>query len=235
MNPAINIKGPWFSPKRVLLSYNKLQRELTDKQKKSKDFKKVLEAYDVAVTLIGLGKYSNREYWMQTIIDSEGTPDIRTCWFDSMNGQYLHFNIHDFEVVTLNDYSQSEDIVDFINRTKLNSKKRYTSYTSILCSVTTPKYIRPFKEVSDRFSKMDIPSNPIIIVGRLDSPKTEFRLCQVHPGLGPQRDFDVKEEIINKPRRFEILLLNRDIKKDRPRIESSGYNPQLTPFDNLNF
>jgi hypothetical protein len=112
--------------------------------------------------------------------------------------------VEDVEVVTLEAHS-SEDIDDFLKRTKLSATKSYDEKTTILCNVERDLQTKPWREITQSLAS-SAAKNDVFVLGRIDPKKWTYQLVRVHPALDHSVKFDVEKEIRKEARhtmRFE--------------------------------
>jgi len=95
----------WFLPINVLYHYARLEQATSVEKRKSRNFKKATEARHVAIMLMGIMKWQNREYWMQVVRDDEGSPDIRTGALLVIPGLPKELKVQEVEVKEYEEHS----------------------------------------------------------------------------------------------------------------------------------
>lgn len=200
----ITTDNVWFSPINVLYHFARLESLPPSSKRSSRSFKKAKEAYRVAIMLMGIIKFQQRQYWLQIVKDEEGSPDIRTGTFLIVSGKPKEFTIQEVELVDFEHHSK-ENIVDFLKRTKLSPKRPYPSYITFLCYVSKATLLPPYRQIYDELKSV-VAKNPIIILGKIHPRKHIYRICQVHPEIDLLEDFDVMREAYNKKYRGVLRL-----------------------------
>jgi hypothetical protein len=85
-----------------------LENKLSKKEKLSKGFRKADEMYSVAIMLVGIMKAQGREYWLQAVDDTAGSPDVRTGTYKQIKGVKMpKFATEDVEVVDFDEKTHS--------------------------------------------------------------------------------------------------------------------------------
>ncbi len=220
----------WFSPLNVVYHYNKITNECGNSIDKTKH-KKMIEAYRAAIMLVGIIAACKKEYWMQLVLDSRGSPDIRTgSYKNELEGN--DFEQQDVEVVEWTEKAKHDSIFDFLSETKLSNKKAYDYLTTILCYVNRSTYIN-YKDLHNKLIKeFDKSNNPqVMILGRIDPKAENYKLVKVFPILDIYPKFDLLDELKNKKYRGVLTL-----KKSVPgKIVASTYNKddKHLPFERL--
>lgn len=192
-------KDPWFSPVTVISYFDLLRKKYGPAILTDHLFKKAKEMYSVAVTLYGIHELSEHdEYYMQ-INTQSSAPDVMTGKRSIDSDGKPIFPIVQAEVVEMELHSDTDDIVKFLIKTKLSTKKAYSN-TVIICFVDKVIHINPFL-----VSKMIIdiaPKSHIYICGRkIDSKDGSYILFSPSPKLimpiefsinNPNKPFDLK-------------------------------------------
>lgn len=218
----------WFSPVNVIYHFKKLETEgkIIPGQK---HYKKCREAFIVAISLVGVIKMLGREFWMQIVDDSEGSPDVRTGCYDKK----IHdndFAIVDVEVVTY-DANSSENLIDFLLRTKLSDGKGYDDLTTILCHIDKITSIPS----ADELNKQIIAKNPkikprVVVIGKTDPVKEIYRMVQIYPDVDLDITFDLMAEC--HARKYNgVLVLKRGVNK--PTEFKYSPDEKHYPFESL--
>ena len=196
----------WFSPGKILVHYFDKEKLVGSKLKTSQEYKIIREAYAVALALLGIQKLQGIEYWMQLVDPKESTPDIRTARLEQDTNM---LNVHDIEVVTLEEHS-SESVEDFLKRTKLSAKKKYPKNTAILCYIERNLYIKSQKEIVDDLS-VTKKENDVWILGQIAFTSNTYQLALVNPSAGPVIHFNLDEERW-KPA-IHLMMTRRSLKR----------------------
>lgn len=218
----------WFSPVNVIYHFKKLETE-GKIAPGMKHYKKCCEAFIAAISLVGVIKMIGREFWMQIVDDSEQSPDVRTgCYNKKIRDN--DFAIVDVEVVTY-DGNSSEDIVDFLLRTKLSRSKGYDNLTTILCHINKITSIPSAEELNRQLVSKNPKIKPhVVLIGKTDPVKETYRMVQIYPEVDLDTTFDLMIEY--HARKYNgVLVLNRGANKS-PEFK---YNPDEKhyPFENL--
>jgi hypothetical protein len=218
----------WFSPVNVIYHFKKLEIEgkIAPGQK---HYKKCCEAFIAAISLVGIIKMLEREFWMQIVDDSEGSPDVRTGCYDKKIRDN-DFAIVDVEVVTY-DANSSESLVDFLLRTKLSASKGYDNLTTILCHINKITSIPSAEELNKQIIARNPKIKPhVVIIGKTDPVKEIYRMVQIYPDVDLDITFDLMAEC--HARKYNgVLVLNKGANKV-PEFKSNQ-DEKHYPFENL--
>jgi hypothetical protein len=218
----------WFSPVNVIYHFKKLESEGKIVPGK-KHYRKCCEAFIAAVSLVGVIKMLGREFWMQIVDDSEDSPDVRTgCYEKKIRDN--DFAIVDVEVVTY-DINSSENLVDFLLRTKLSDTKGYDNLTTILCHINKITNVPDVQELNRQLlAKNPKIKSPVVIIGKSDPVKEIYRMVQIYPTVELDTTFDVIAEC--KARKYNgVLVLNKGA--NRVPVFKSNQDEKHYPFENL--
>lgn len=216
----------WFNPVNIISEFKRLEKEgkLTPA---AKDYKKIKEAYISAVSLVGLHALLKINFWLQIVDDKEGSPDVKTINFDP-KGSSNDFNIEDVEIVTFGKYS-SDDIVEFLIRTKLSDKKGYDNLTTVLCFVdkfvVLPTVTELNKILLDKNLNKDF---PVLLLGKVYQDKEIYRLVQIYPLTTLDTTFDLFEESRKITYAGRLQLGNKGKKREKPFYINDG--TKIEPF-----
>lgn len=223
----------WFSPLNVIHHFRVLENDLSEKEKRSKGFKKAGEMYSVALMLVGIMKVQRREYWLQMESDKTRSPDVRTGTFRKVEGVKMpEFAIEDVEVVDFDENSGEKSLSDFLKRTKLsNSKKAYDSLTTILCRIKSSIYLPRFKQLNQELKSSKF-YGPVMILGRIsnDEEKPVYKIAQIHPTVDLVQEFNLLDELLNK-KYTGVLCLKRATTFNTEYIEVEKH----FPFEKIEF
>ena len=186
----------WFSPFTVIQHGQLLLKSLSEKEKGTKRFRKVIEAYSVAQMLVGIIAQEDREYWMQIVGDEYQSPDIRTIRYaDKNEGSFDKLEKVDVEVVEYESHANLP-LLEFIVEKKFSSKKSYDGNTIILCHIGSGvnSFLPDGKEIERIMGSVDSPCQVFILAGT-DPWISELELIQIKPRVGVLRKFNLIQEL----------------------------------------
>jgi hypothetical protein len=186
--------------------------------------KKVEEMWAVAVMLVGIQESEKKQYWMQPVADSEGTPDVRTITrIERTDDRAPDYTYQDVEVVTYTVASSTETLPEFLLRTKLAPDKAYDDLTTILIwakdAVKCPpnaEWLAILKSVRQR--------TPVMLLGKMHSTDPIYSLVQVHPVCKPIMNFNLPETLL-KQKYTGVMNLARGTKNKNMRREGEEHCP----------
>lgn len=214
MNDIFHVDQLWYPPANILYhGHKKLQTE-TDRQR----IKQINETMSAAIMVVGINKVTGNDYRLQTVDPNEQTPDVRTMRIVEKDGKPNLLEVQEVEVVTL-EYNSSEEVDDFLKRTKLSGKKSYPKTTVILCHINkTVQKLKSWRDAHDSLKSVSTP-NDVYVLARIDPEKQKYQLVKVHPQL-ELVEYDIKEELFSRPKQ-KVLKMER------------GATPYLKPTDEI--
>lgn len=222
----------WFSPINFIHHANILNKSLTPKEKKTKEFRKVIEAYSVAQMLLGVIARENREYWMQLVDDKHGTPDIRTIRYADLHREnFDDMEQVDVEVVEYEEHSMMS-VPEFIVKKKFSEKKSYDKNTVILCHLGGKILATSLPEIEDidRIMNAANISCMVIFLVASNPDATRLKLIQMRPSLGLLIEFDMFEAIHS--RKYTGVI---NLKRGTRRPLEHYPNNKRYPFEKLGY
>lgn len=218
----------WFAPLNVIHHFSKLDSSISDKERKSKKFRKAQEMLIVSIMLSGLQSLQGVKYWLQLVDDNESSPDVRTGTFvPSEKTNSPGFSIQDIEVVTFEEHSRGS-VIDFLGTAKLSGKKSYDEKTTILCEIKQNIHLPPLTQLNDEI-KLLRKDLPVMIVGRTSSTKKRYKIAQINPDVDLVYEFDLSVAL--KTGHTGVLDLRRGTHP------VSEYHPDVKhyPFEKLGY
>jgi len=186
----------WYSPLNVIHHAIELDKTIPDDQKKSKDYRKIMEAHATALMLTGLMAQTGKEYWMQIVGDEHGTPDVKTiCYADQHSEKFDNMEYQDVEVVEYETHSQMP-LPDFLAQTKFAKGKAYDAETHILCYLGKGATLNLAnkKELEQQMIAIN-PTCPVALIVESDQKNRRYKLIQLHPEVRLIKEFGLKEEL----------------------------------------
>ena len=190
--------------------------------------KKADEMWATAVMLVGIQEIEKRQYWMQPVSDTEGSPDVRTITsIERDDDRARDYVSQDVEVVTYTRDSSGESLSDFLLRTKLSPEDAYDELTTILVwakgavhSPSASEWRTALKDVKQK--------TPVVLLGRAHPNEPMYSLIQVHPVPKQILQFNLPDTL--KAQRYTgVLNLNQGGKNRTERREGEDH----CPFESL--
>ncbi len=236
MKESIPLIDPiWYSPVVVLNHVTRLTNSLSEKDRKSKEFRKVVEARAAAITLLGLMKINGTQYWMQIVDDKERSPDIRTISYATEQPEkFDNMEQQDVEVVEYEQHSEGA-IPEFLASTKFGPGKSYDEQTHILCHLGEGTVIN-LPDITEMKNQMAIinTKSPIVLLGATSQEATDYQIIQLNPGVGILVEFNVEDEeriLFGRPDYKGIMYFKRGSRK--PSVHDP--NDKHYPFENIGY
>lgn len=151
-------KNLWLSPNSAINHFELLAREYgRDNAVKDVQFKQQREAWIVAVSLLGIREISDREYWLEIVVDEE-TPDIYCYYLDVIDNRN-HRRVLNIEVTEWEEHSG--DIMEII---KKKARKAYPEYFQLLIYARKVGEKVDVKKLVREMQKINIPFNEVLIL-----------------------------------------------------------------------
>jgi len=182
----------WFHPVNIIYHFKRLEKsgELIPG---TNSYKKAAEAYVTAISLIGLTKILNKDFWLQIVSDEEQSPDIRTGCYHKLTRDN-DFSYQDVEVVTYEQHSKM-DLIDFLCNTKLSKQKAYDDLTTILCHINKITLIPSWIDLNQTLLGKKLKTkSPVMIIGKSHPEKEIYKIIQIYPTIDLQIEFDLLNE-----------------------------------------
>jgi hypothetical protein len=226
----------WFSPLNVIHHSNELETFLSQDQKNTSKYKKVIEAKMTAVMLMALMEVEKKQYWMQIVDDKEQSPDVRTINYeDVQSGKFDNMEQEDVEVVGYEHHSTG-NIVDFLLATKFSSSKSYDPQTHILCHLLDGEIINlpSEEELKKQMAVIKSPC-PTVVLGATSETASNYKLILLNPEVRTVIEFNLIKSLerLVQNNYIGVLTLKRGSRRPieaRPDekhypFESIGYIP----------
>jgi hypothetical protein len=193
MSDIIHVGLLWYPPANILYHGNRKLPAETNRQK----IKQINETMSAAIMVVGINKITGESYYLQIVDPQEQTPDVRTMRIVKKEGEPNLLEVQEVEVVTL-ERNSTEEVDDFLKRTKLSGKKSYPRTTIILCHIN--KNVEKSKSWHDIFESLkDVPvPNDVYVLARTDPRRQKYHLVKVHPVL-EFVEYDVMGELFSQP------------------------------------
>jgi len=182
----------WFPPLNVAAHYEVDFAGITPP-------KKAEEMMATAMAVAGIQAMQKKQYWVQAVSDTEGSPDARTiCCDSSVNGAAPLCYQQDVEVVTYTAHSSKESLASFVANTKLSANKAYDELTTILVNVQTNVRL-PSKEDWSNILGATGKNNPVLVLGRIKKDAPEYKLAIVYPVFEGALDYNLPKLLKSLP------------------------------------
>jgi hypothetical protein len=173
----------WFSPLNIVVHFE------TDFQG-IRVPKKAGEMMAVAITMAIAQELHKKQYWIQGILDSEQSPDVRTMYAEERKDGKAPWGCQqDIEIVKYTKYSAGMNLAEFVAKTKLGPNYAYDDQTIILVDVQSGARLPSANEWSAALSATG-KHNQVLVLGRINLRYPHYRLAIVHPIPEAAIDYD---------------------------------------------
>ena len=136
----------YFFPRRAIEETLYYLKERAD-DITSTSIKQLTEILNAAILALGSSIQDGDERWIRNPLKGENTPDACVMSIELRNNDHNRIiKEHEVEIVTMEDHAE-DDVVEFLKRTKLNSKKSYPANSSILCRIDRNIFIDSWKDI----------------------------------------------------------------------------------------
>lgn len=195
-------RDPWYSPDEIVTYFELLRKQYGDRVQKDYVFKNAREMFSAAVALFGAFEIDPvNEYYMQ--LNKQSTsPDIMAATRSRMDDGSMLLAMNQLEIVDMEEHAGTDDVVDFLLKTKLSSRKGYSDKTMIVCFINRIVPIK-HREIHERLKKI-APRSTIYICGKpINAPMGTFVIISLYPDLTKPVTYNINEtakQMTLKPR-----------------------------------
>lgn len=215
-------KYPWLSPQLVISAMGKLARLYESDVGSKREFKLAREMFDGAVALLGAyNLHPDNKYYMQPNLQSD-SPDVVAVKQTEIVNSPILLEITKLEIVRMNDYSPTNDVVEFLKNTKLSPKKAYDNKTLIVC-VLDKKIQVNRRKIAKELEKVK-PKPTIYILGKFRGNNDKWVIFSPYPNP-TKAVFYSLSETMKKYKLPSPMKLCRGIAK---KISYLKINPKVT-------
>jgi len=175
-----------------------------------REFQLAREMFNSAIALLGAYElHHDNRYYLQPNLQN-ASPDIVAVKFtESVEGVVLE--VSQLELVEMNDYSSTNDVVNFLLKTKLSSRKSYDSKTIILCVVNKEIPVNSL-EISMELKKIRSAST-IYIVGKAQGNNSDWVIFSPYPDLIKPVIYNITKTMEKYDLPSPMMLRRKIIKK----------------------
>ncbi len=204
-------KYPWYSPHFVVRAMSKLTKLYGVNVENKREFQLAREMFDSAVALLGAYEmHSDNKYLLQPNLQSN-SPDVVASKVTEDLNIHVVLEKTNLEIVTMNDYSKTDSIVEFLKRTKLSSKKSYDNKTLIICVVNKKIQIN-LQEIVRGLNEIK-PKSSIYILGKLLDEKEEWTICSPYPYIINPVIYNISETMKKYQLADYVVLQRNNVRK----------------------
>lgn len=170
----------WFSPTEIIDRFEQLRKPYGKTLEQDPLFKKAREMFGAAISLLGAYELSEQNTYYMQINKQTDSPDVMAAKLQQLQDGSNQSQLLQLEVVDYEDHYPSDDIVEFLQNTKLSGKKAYNEFMNIICFVNRVVPLR-HQEIHDRIQKI-APKCTLYILGRpIDSPMGTYSMFSPYP------------------------------------------------------
>lgn len=185
-------QDPWYSPNTVVDYFELLRRQYGKAVETDVVFKKAREMFSAAVALFGAYELSSEnQYYLQANRQSS-SPDIMAGTRTKMSDGSILLAMQQIEIVEMESHANTDDVVQFLQNTKLSPRKGYSDKMMIICFINRIVPIRR-KEIYEHL-KLIQPKSTIYICGKpIDAPLGTFMMFSPYPALTKPLTYNINE------------------------------------------
>jgi len=215
-------KYVWFSPHIVIAATSRVGKLYGKNIEYKREFKLVREMFDAAITLLGVyNLHPDNKYFLQPNLQS-GSPDVVAVKQTEIADSPIFLEVTQLEMVRMNDYSSTDDVVKFLKTTKLSSKKSYDDKTFIVCVIN--KRIQVDRSKIARDLKKISPKPTIYVLGKLKDDNDKWTLFSPYPDLTKFVIYGLSETM----KKYQLPKQIRLCKGARRKISYEKTSPEKT-------
>jgi len=186
--------------------------------------KKVEEMMAVAIAMAGVQEIQQRQYWIQGVLDSEQSPDVRTIYREERNDDKAPWCYQqDVEVVSYTEHSTDLTLAEFVAKTKLGSDKAYDDLTTILVNVQAGARLSSAHDWTTVLASTG-KRNLVLVLGKIKPQKPHYRLAVVHPIVEGAFDYDVSV-LLKKQGHTGVMKWSRGTKANHAKDTNEKHCP----------
>lgn len=207
----------YFSARRVArecLYYIMERQEAID----ASSIKLVNELCSTSILALGLMHGDEAERWLRAPEAYELTPDAYIMSFQETTNRIAQ--IHQVEVVTMEEHTASDDIVQFLINTKLSDTKSYPVNSDILCHLAKDMKVKSWEDIRQALMP-HMKSKKLFIhfIARVNISPTKFQVVSM--------GYDKNQFIVGDP--FDLIKMMEKPAKDLMKLErrSGLYSEQV--------
>ncbi len=216
-------KDSWYSPREILIRFEQLRNNYGDILDSDPLFKKAREMFIGAIALGGAYELCEQNIYYMQLNTQTDSPDVVAVRLVEKPDEPVNAEIVQMEIVEFEKHSETQDIVEFLRKNKLPSRKYYDSETMIICLINKKLGINP-KDISDKLRQINPPiEQHIYIIGR-DAFNTDiFYIFSPYPKETKIVPFDILDTL-NKYISYPRIRL---FKGTNDKIEFTEANEEI--------
>lgn len=186
-------QDPWYSPNQIV-DYFELLRKQYGNESVQKDyiFKKAREMFSASVALFGAYELDSvNQYYLQLNRQS-ASPDIMAATTTKLEDGSILLMMNQIEIVDMEEHAGTNDVVNFLLKTKLSTRKRYGEKMMIVCFVNRIVHVN-HREIYGRLKKI-APKSTIYLCGKpVNASMGTFVIISLYPDLTKPVVYNINE------------------------------------------
>jgi hypothetical protein len=183
-------KDSWFSPIEIINHFEKLRSYYKDLS--NPVFKKAHEMFSAAVALLGAYELSEENKYFLQVNTQSATPDVMAGKQTEQGKKGILLEMCQMEITEFEEHSKTDDIIEFLQSTKLPPKRDYGKNTMIVC-IVNKKIPLDQKKLIDAMKVLK-PNSSVYILGRpIGASAGTFNIMSPCPKPTKLVEFNVNE------------------------------------------
>lgn len=190
-NPQLE---PWYSPKVIIDYFELLRRQYGGAVQMDPLFKTAREMFSAAVSLFGAYELSEENKCYLQKNNQSASPDVMAAMMVKGLDGHNTLAMQMMELVSMEEHAGTDDIVQFLQKTKLSNRKAYSKFMMIVLFVNRIMSV-DYKDIHKRLIALR-PKGTIYICGKpIESDMGEFMMFQVNPNLTTPLRFNINKTV----------------------------------------
>lgn len=223
-------KFPWYSPRLIIKSINRLTKIYGSNIEDKKEFKLAREMFAAAVALLGAYELdTSNKYFMQANFQNS-SPDVMSAKQTEQLFAPILLELNQIEIVTMNEYSDTNDVVEFLKRTKLSPKKSYSEDTLIVLIVNKKIQVNRVK-IADELKEINAKPT-IYILGKNVGDNDQWTIFSPWPRATRFVIYNLSD-VIDKFQLPECVSLHRSLDHKISYVESKKVTTTVQRLFNI--
>jgi hypothetical protein len=160
-------KYPWYSPHLVIRAFGQLINIHGHDVETKREYKLAKEMFESAIALLGSYELDHgNKYFMQPNLQSN-SPDVMAAKLTESENDPVNLEVTQMELVRMEDHAGTNNVFEFLEKTKFSKKKSYDEKTLIVCIVNKKTQVNRM-QLAQRFRDMN-PLSTVYVVGKLQN------------------------------------------------------------------
>ncbi len=180
---------PWYSPKQIVEGFQYLLRLYTEEELKDRLFQRAREMFTGSVNLLGAYELGPENLYFLQSNNQTASPDVMAVK-QVVHNKTIHAMVTQMEVVDMDDNAPTDDIIEFLKKTKLAPTKAYNEHDMIVLTINR-KVPYNSQAVHEALKKLN-PKPTIYVLGRkVGANDGDFMISTPWPTLYPPIDYNI--------------------------------------------